>query len=389
MMKATIKNTALAVSLGLAAMSSSAVSAATLGDTSIKFTGYVKADAMFSSYSEGTLGSGNLGRDFYIPALTPVTGGEEGTQFDAHIRQSRFRFTTNTPTAEGDSVTGVLELDFLVTPGGNERISNSYLPRIRHAFIKYKNWLVGQTWTTFMDVGALPESLDFIGTTDGITFNRQVMVRYTNGGLQVALENPEATITPFGGGGRVVTDDNAVPDLIASYTMKQDWGHVKVAGLVRQLSYDDGAGIDADETSAGISVSGKYKLSSGDDIRFSFFTGSGLGRYAALNTANGAVVNANGDLDTIDSTGYAIAYRHVWNSAMRSSIMFSAFEADNDVALTGTGVTESTYSTRVNLLYSPTKSVTVGAEYAYANREVESGLEGDMSRLQFSMKYAF
>ncbi|KTF07689.1 porin [marine sediment metagenome] len=67
---------------------------------------------------------------------------------------------------------------------------------------------MGQTWTTFMDVGSLPESLDFIGTTDGITFARQVMVRYTNGGLQLALENPESTITPFGGGSRITSDDS-------------------------------------------------------------------------------------------------------------------------------------------------------------------------------------
>ncbi|MBQ4830989.1 porin [Alteromonas sp. MMG017] len=388
-MKATIKNSVLAVSLALAASSATLVSAADLGDTSVKFTGYIKADAMVSNYSEGTLGSGSIGRDFYIPSLTPVSGGDEGTQFDAHIRQSRFRFSTNTPTAEGDEIKGVLELDFIVTSGGDERISNSYTPRVRHAYIQYKEWLVGQTWTTFMDVGSLPESLDFIGTTDGITFGRQVMVRYTNGGLQLALENPETTVTPNGGGGRIVADDNAVPDFVAAYTAKQDWGYVKIAGLVRQLSYDDGSGIDADETSYGVALSGKYKLSSGDDIRFMVNTGQGMGRYTALNAANGAVITADGDLEAIDSTGYAIAYRHLWNDKMRSSFMFSALDIDNDTALTGLSVTESSYSARANLLYSPTKALTFGAEYAFAHREIEEGLEGDMNRLQVSAKYAF
>lgn len=387
-MKAKIKNTAAAVALCLAA-SSGAVNAATIGDTSVKFTGYVKMDAMVSDYSDGTIASGSVGRDFYIPSLTPVGGVDEDAQFDAHIRTSRFRFSTSTPTAEGDTINGVFELDFVVTSGGDERISNSYVPRVRHAYLTYKNWLVGQTWTTFMDVGSLPESLDFIGITDGITFGRQVMVRCTSGGLQLALENPESTITPFGGGGRIVSDDNTVPDFVAAYTSKYDWGYVKVAGLLRQLSYDNAGDIDADETSFGVAVSGKYKLSNGDDIRFMFNTGSGLGRYTALNAVNGAVLNANGDLEAIDTTGYAISYRHVWNEKARSSIMFSAFEADNDTALTGLGTTESTYSTRVNYLYSPTKALTVGAEYAFAHREVESGLEGDMNRLQVSVKYAF
>ena len=86
-MKAIIKNSVLAVSLALAASNATLVSAADLGDTSVKFTGYIKADAMVSNYSEGTLGSGSIGRDFYIHSLTPVSGGDEGTQFDAHIRQ--------------------------------------------------------------------------------------------------------------------------------------------------------------------------------------------------------------------------------------------------------------------------------------------------------------
>ncbi|WP_189407666.1 DcaP family trimeric outer membrane transporter [Alteromonas halophila] len=388
-MKINFRKAALAVTFALAGASSQLAHADMLAGTNVKFTGYVKADAMISNYSEGALGSGSIGRDFYIPSLTPVSGGDEGAQFDAHIRQSRFRFTTNTPTDEGDSITGVLELDFIVTSGGNERISNSYLPRVRHAFIKYKNWLIGQTWTTFMDVGSLPESLDFIGTTDGITFGRQTMVRYSNNGFEVALENPEATVTPNGGGGRIVADDNAVPDLIAAYTAKRDWGHLKVAGLVRQLSYDDGQGIDDDETSYGVAVSGKFKLGNGDDIRFMVNGGSGMGRYVALNASNGAVLTANGDLEAIDSTGYAVAYRHIWNDKMRSNFMFSALDVDNDTALTGMSVTESTYSTRANLLYSPTRALTVGAEYTFAKREVESGLEGDMNRIQVSAKYAF
>ena len=389
MMKMNFKNTTLAVTFALAGASAQFAHADMLAGTDVKFTGYIKADALISDYSDGTLPSGSIGREFYIPSLTPVGGEGESTQFDSHIRQSRFRFTTNTPTEDGDSITGVLELDFLVTDGGNERVSNSYTPRIRHAFIKYKNWLVGQTWTTFMDVGALPETLDFIGITEGITFGRQTMVRYSTNGFEIALENPETTVTPYGGGGRIVADDNAVPDLIAAYTAKRDWGHVKVAGLLRQLSYDDGQGVDDTETSYGIVISGKYNLSNGDDIRFNANTGSGMGRYVALNASNGAVITPNGELEAIDSTGYAIAYRHVWTDKMRSSFTFAALDVDNEVALTGGSVTESTYSTRANLLYSPTRSLTVGAEYAYAKREVESGLEGDMNRVQLSAKYAF
>lgn len=389
-MKLTKSCRSILLALGAVASSVTANAAsANIGDTNVQFSGYIKADALYSDYSDGTLGAGNLGRDFYIPSLTPVGGTSEGAQFDAHVRQSRFRFTTTTPTDEGDSITGVLEFDLLVTPAGDERVSNSYTPRIRHAFIKYKDVLVGQTWSTFMDVGALPESVDFIGTTDGTIFNRQVQVRYTTGNLELALENPETTITPFGGGGRIVADDSALPDAVAKYTFATDWGYVKVAGLVRQLAYEDGAGIDSTESSYGLSVTSKINVGDQDDIRISVNTGSGLGRYSAINAANGAVINAQGELEAIDSTAFAIAYRHVWNSQFRTNLIYSSFSADNDVALTGLSATSDTQSMRANIMYQPTAKIVVGAEYAFAKREIESGADGDMNRLQFMMKYSF
>ena len=387
-MKHTLKKVTGAVTLALTGLTMASANAASLGSTEVKYTGYIKVDGIYSDYSNGE--GHPLNRDFYVPSTIAVGSADDDIsgRFDAHARQSRFRLTTNTPVDGDDSITGVLEFDFMVTKGDydNERISNSYLPRMRHAFLKYKNWLVGQTWTTFMDVGALPESLDFIGTTDGITFGRQVMVRYTHGGLEVALENPETTVVGVG-----ATDDNSVPDIIAAYTMKQDWGHVKVAGIFRQLAYNVGD-IDASDTGAGVSVTGKVKVSDTDDIRFTFFTGTGLGHYAALNAAQGAVYNdQTGELSSIASTGYGVAYRHMWTDKARSSIMFSAFDADADevTKVTMGDYTEKTYSARVNYIYSMSKTMTVGAEYAYAKRETDAGLEGDMSRVQFSAKYAF
>lgn len=357
--------------------------------TSVKLTGYIKVDGLATDYSDGTLPSGNIGRDFYVPGLTPVGSDEtESVHFDGHSRQTRFRFSSETDLANGEKISGAIEFDFLVTPEGNERISSSYQPRMRHAFIKYSNFLIGQTWTTFMDTKALPEAVDFIGTTDGITFGRQAMLRYSVGAFDIALENPETTVSNFQAGGRIVTDDNNVPDLVGRYTFKGDWGHVQVAGLVRQLRYEEGTAIDSTDTSYGISVTGKYKIGR-DDIRYSFAAGSGLGRYLALNTVNGAVLNENNELQAIDAYAYALSYRHVWDDQWRSTIMWSYFNADNDTALTGLGTTAKTYSTRVNLMYSPSPEVDFGTELSFASRELESGADGNMTRLQVMARYKF
>ncbi|MDF2178122.1 DcaP family trimeric outer membrane transporter [Aliiglaciecola sp. CAU 1673] len=359
-----------------------------LDSTKVQFGGYIKLDAMASQYSDGSLSSGNIGRDFYIPGLTPVGGADEGTTFDMHARQTRFSFASQTALANGKELKSKIELDFMATPNGDERVSNSYSPRMRIATIEYDGWLFGQTWTTFQDVAVLPESLDFIGTTDGTIFVRQAMVRYTYGGFSVALENPETTVTPYGGGGRIVTDDNSVPDLVLRYTHKASWGHVSGAALVRQLAYDDGSSIDTTETAAAFSLSAKINLGK-DDLRLMYNAGSGMGRYLGINTANGAVLNASGELESIDSSGGSIAYRHVWNEQWRSTLSYAFFSADNDVALTGSGVTKDTQSMRVNAIFSPTPELSFGLEYSHAEREIESGLDGDMDRLQFSAKYSF
>ncbi|PHZ85207.1 DcaP family trimeric outer membrane transporter [Paremcibacter congregatus] len=360
-----------------------------VGDTKVTLGGYIKADFTASKYSRGELGPQNLGRDFYIPGLIPVGSGpgESGFDSDLGAKETRFNIKTNT-NVNGHDLTTFIEMDFLTGPGGNERVTNSYNPRVRHAFVKYDNFLAGQTWSTFQDVGALAENLDFIGPAEGTTFVRQTQFRYTSGGLQISIENPETTVTPYGGGGRIVTDDGALPDFVVRYNSKADWGHIGVAGIMRSLKFNNGV-INDSTLGWGVSLSGKLKVGAKDDFRFMATGGKGLGRYLAINTANGAVVNADGELEAIGSYAGFVSYRHFWNTEFRSNLTLSAFKADNDVALTGTGVTKDVYSVHANLLYSPIPKITFGGEYMYAKRSIESGLDGDMHRLQFSAKYAF
>ncbi len=373
---------------GLLTTPSYAVDLGEFGGTSVTLKGYIKFDAMASSYDSGSFSPNYIGRDFYVPSVTPVGGEDENTVLDMHARQSRFGIATKSDI-DGKTLSTYVEMDFMVTPNGDERISNSYTPRMRHAFLSYGNWTYGQTWSTFMNVGSLPESLDFIGNTDATIFVRQAQVRYTNGGFQFALENPETLITPNGGGARIVTDDNKLPDLVLRYNYSSENIAVTLAGLARQLEYNDAvADIDESASGFGVSLSGSIKFGK-DDLKFVLNSGSGMGRYIGLNIANDAVLNADGELEAIDTTGASLSYRHFWNDKWRSSAVYSMISIDNDADLTGTSVSKSSDSVRVNLIYSPTPRLSFGGELSQATRELESGDDGSMTRLQFSAKLSF
>ncbi|MEM9838335.1 MAG: DcaP family trimeric outer membrane transporter [Pseudomonadota bacterium] len=359
------------------------------GDTEVVLGGYIKLDASVTEFTGGELPTSSLGRDFYIPGLVPVGGEGSDPVIDFNPRESRFFFGFNTQN-NGHKIGGKLEFDFQVTSDGNERVSNSFTPRMRQAFVTIDNWLLGQTWSTFQDVAALPDNLDFIGPTEGTVFDRQPMIRYTKGPIQIAIEQPETEITTATGG-RMMPGDDLLPDLALRYNAKGDYGHVTVAGILRQLKAgSDVTGMD-DEVAYGwgVSASGKLKMGSKDDFRFMATYGEGIGRYVGVNIVNDAALQADGSLETIPTTSGFISYRHFWNNQWRSNLTLGYFEADNPVQLTSGAVTDTVTSIHANLIYSLTSKIDVGVELIRADRELENGDDGAMNKIQFSAKYGF
>lgn len=354
-----------------------------------KLGGFVKVDGMFSDYSAGDLAPGSAGSQLYIPSTVPVGSGPgEGPDADFQARETRLNMSSTHAVGGGNRLATFVELDFYLGSGGDERVSNSYNPRLRHAYIQYNNWLFGQTWSTFQDASPLTENLDLVGPAEGRTFVRQAMIRYTHGAWEFAAENPETTITPFGGGTRIVTDDGTLPDLVARYTTSLRNGHIRIAGLLRQLDYDFGTASDT-QTAFGLSVSGKHDYGR-DDLRWMATIGSGTGRYLGLNTSNDAVLNAAGKLDAINQFGGFASYRHFWpDPKWRSNFTVSYLANDNEISLTGSGVTKSVYSLHANLLYEPLPKFILGGELVFAQREIESGADGSLTRLILSARYGF
>ncbi|MDO6804725.1 hypothetical protein Q4595_19905, partial [Wenyingzhuangia sp. 1_MG-2023] len=67
---------------------------------------------------------------------------------------------------------------------------------------------------------------------------------------------------------------------------------------------------------------------------------------------------------------------------------YSMVSADNH-ADAGDSVNKSSKSMRANVMWSPAEKKTYGVELSKATLEKESGVDGDMTRAQFTAKYAF
>lgn len=362
-----------------------------IGNNVLRIGGYVKADFMASRYSGGDPANGDLLRDFYLPGSIPVGGANEDVATDFNARQTRFWLTTE-GLIGGHRVGSRIEMDFQVLPGtGDQRTTSPSSPALRRAFVTIDNWLFGQEWTNFQNLAVLPDTADYVGSSEGTVFNRQVQVRYTRGPFSIALENPETTVTPYLAATRIVADDNSLPDLTARYAVTRPWGEASIAGLVRQLKYQTtGVGaIDSSTVGWGVSAAARIKVGARDDLRIMLSGGEGIGRYVGLNFANDAVLDATGDLQAISLVAGFASYRHVWSPQWRSNLTYSAQSVDNDRTLISLATNRSARSVRGNLIWTPIPAMDIGAELMFGERELESGVSGDMTRLQVFAKYGF
>ena len=361
-----------------------------VGDLTLNFGGFIKTDAKISNYGNGAPAAGDTLQDFYLPGSIPVGGQSETTDTDFSARQTRFWLTAD-GNVSGHKVGARLEMDFQGLPGtGDQRTTNPSNPALRRAYVTIDNWLVGQEWTTFVNLNTMPETADYVGPVEGSLIVRQPQVRYTRGPFAIAVENPETTVTPYRGGTRIVADDNLMPDIVARYLVTRPWGEFQISGLVRQLTYEDvPLNIDSSVMGWGLSATGKFKVGEQDDIRFVLTGGEGIGRYVGLNLSNDAVLDASGKLEAIGVIGGYAAYRHVWAPGWRSSLIAAHQSIDNPTALTGLGVTKSATSVRGNLIYTPLAGLDVGAELMFGERKLENNLSGDMTRLILFAKYGF
>jgi DcaP outer membrane protein len=370
------------------------------GATTFKIGGFIKTVADFSRFGNGDVATGSLGRDFYLPQTIPVGGVRENIDNDMSAKQTRLWLSGETAVA-GHVLKGYVEMDFQTAAGtqGTERTTNGYDLAMRRAYVQYDKFVIGQDWSTFQNVGTLPETTDFIGPTEGSVFARQPLIRYTHPlstttNLQLALENPETASANVGAPALIENDDDRIPDAIVRLNHTYKNGEISLAGIVRQLSVDNGA-IGDTRAAYGVSVGGKFNLDTAKryDLRFMATYGSGIGRYVGLNFAPDAVWNPTSrNLEEVRIAGGFMAFKVNWTPKIRSTFMASRQSVEYDDVLTPASLAlfnKSSTSLAANLFWSPVRGFDVGVELRRGVRELMNGTDGSLDRLEFAAKYSF
>lgn len=369
-------------------------------DSTIKFYGYVQLDTTLDF--SGRVGDiENNDWATFLPGV-PADDSDEGKQKKPQLyltgRTSRFGIQTTTPTSVGN--VGVrLEGDF---NGPNdfqsETFTNSVLFRLRHAYGTVGNLLVGQTWTTFLDLGAYPDVVDFNGP-GSIALVRNPMLRYTfalapGATLAIAAENAR-------GAQRGGTKFQTLPDFHANLTYGAKWGHVSVRGVTQQYNEFLGAADPATKFTVAGAVSGSVKVG-GDTLVAQFSGGPGVGRYLLNSLGTGGsgagayTLDSNNELDLWTVFAYHVGYTHVWNPSFRSNVVFSqTFIQDakvDDVEATN-NVQKDMVQAFVNTFWSFAKNAQFGLEYEFGQwKSFTNGtpeLKGTQNRVTATFNYGF
>jgi hypothetical protein len=373
-------------------------------DPKITVGGFIKFDSYYDSSVNNSVGP--RGYDLLNFRSIPLDGtasAERAGGTKMHARESRFYINSETPF-EGKSIKTSLEFDLLgrIDTGSgtdDDTVSNSYEPRLRQAWISWDNWLVGQTWTNFVDLGAFPEGMT-LSSLVGRSMLRQAQIRYTKplgGGdkLVFSLENPDTDFnlgTPAPGSN--ASEDDSIPDIVGTYFNKTDFGHVRASFVFRRLGVDtvvtDGIGNGVSDSTVGwgIGLSSKINFSKSLNMKLNLHGGDGIGRYIYSNPWRAAILTSEGKLETETTWAGNFMLQYKLDK-MRYNLGYGVIDVDVDEDLTVGSVNQKITTLHANAIYTIAPSLNIGAGITQASRTVVSGDEGDITRLHFYVKKSF
>ena len=342
------------------------------------------------------------------PSRIPTTKGEFGGDGQSifSVRQSRLGVKATGKLA-GKPYEAKFEFDLFGT--GVDAGQTTF--RVRHMYAKWGPFLAGQTNTLFMDGDIFPNVVDYWGPA-GMVFVRNPQLRFTfiddgHWTGAVALEHPSDDIDP--GRIRLIDEDIAsniqsneeLPDLTAAIAYRGDWGHVRLAGILRKIGYEtkgtENNKPSGHETGWGVNATTSINISPAV-LRLGAVYGRGIATYMNDGGMDLApAVSTQPGPGTIILVPRAVAVKLFglsayadfnWSKQWTSSIGYSFDKVDNTNFQEDTAFHKGQYAS-VNLLWHPAENVFTGGELLWGKRTDNDGNDGKDLRFQYSFHWDF
>ncbi len=351
--------------------------------TMLKIGGYAKSDFIYDLKPAGNT-------DEFIPATIPIPAPAGVNNATVSIRPTRLTLDFLIPASKVGDVRFYFEGDLFGT--------NATTPRLRHAYGQANNFLLGQTFTNFMDGDAFPDTLDFEGPNSMVNI-RNPQFRYGFGlgkgkSFYVSVEKPSSDVsftTPN------FSSEPSAPSPDGALRFRQEFpaGHYQISSLLRSVAASVGTGTNTKTDSVfgwGINVVGSAKTFGKDNFIVEGTYGRGIARYIQDTSGLGidaAIVSVDDPhLRATPEVGVFGAYQHYWTKLVRSSVVYGFAQVENTDFEPGSTYHKSDYSA-ANLVWNPIGSFNVGAEFLYGWQVLKDGQSGNAPRIQFSAKYNF
>jgi len=348
-------------------------------DTQYLIGGYLQVDGIATRKKQ----DGDE-QDTFLVSTIPF--GQADHNYRASIRQSQFNWLSRTPTEAGFIWTR-LEANLFPLDGTTALTLNQLYARWDEHLI------VGKTYSTFMDEGALPTTLDYNGPS-GVTFVRQWLARGRvklgeSWALEASIEEPQADESASGAVLSVAASADR-PDLAARVRYESDRGHFQVAGLSRRIVVNATSPLGATErtvSGSGVSVSGSVSLFDADTLLFQAATGKGVGRY--FNdplSSTGVALDPGAGLALVRTSGATLYYQHHWTPNWMTVAGASTLWVSTDGLRTPDSLRQVVYAS-ANLIHRLTPTFIVGAEVLWGEAMQVGGDSATNLRLQLSLRY--
>jgi hypothetical protein len=369
-------------------------------NTSFRLRGFVRLTGLYDFNPIGT-------KDIFVTHTIPVPQ-EHGQDYNMGARYSRIATETWTPTPLFEwTVHTFVEGDFFNGPG--QAAGGGGNPfRLRHAFIDFGYFRVGQQNTVFMDASTWPSLVDFQGPAGWVN-QRRPGARVT---LPLAdqlfwaggVEQPFSDITTNGLG----TNVQDVPDFATHLRYETDFGHVQVSCLLREIGFHPTGGETTHRAGYGLSAGTTFHpwaiLMGSNPVRKDnptalercrimgqYTFGWGIGRYL-LDTVglglDGQVDPRTGSFDVLYASAMVISYEQWWSEKWLSNITYSQTLVASNGGQPGDTYTGAKYL-GVSLWYNPIRNLSLGIEYLYGQRDNLNQQSGHANRVNALVQYNF